>query len=488
MAIRQLLLHLIVLVVCAIGLVNPVIGLYGYVWYSLMRPDVLAWAEGMYPHSVTIAIITLLGVWRYVPNYIHWLRNPFVLLVLLLQVPILLSNVMAPYPHLAWEPYWRFTRILLMCLMIPLFIQKLIDFHRLMLLMVGCLMFIGFKYGLFGLRMGGIHLDVGYGGFMSDNNTLAMALVMALPMAWYARGIVEEKWAKTLLLGGCFFTIAAIVMSHSRAAALTLGLVYLLISFRSKYKLITLAIIVMLSFPALYLVQDSFTKRMQTLENPEEEGSAAARIEYAKAAVRMWKDYPVFGVGFGTHNWVRISGVYLGHANMRRHVVHNNYLQMLVDSGTPALIILCAQIFGGIWWLGKSARRMTRLFPGESKENYPIMLQMSLIAFAFCSIFASRTEYDFYYYLIMCCGCWWIVEKNELLPLAAHRAAEGATGATAGEQTPRMAPSPVGTWQPAPAMVGPARTLRDADPQLTGPIPKGWRRPFTSSRLAKKES
>lgn len=481
-------LHFTVLVVCAVGLVNPVIGLYGYVWYSLMRPDVLAWSEGMYPHSVTIAVVTLLGVWRFVPNYIHWLRNPFVLLVLVLQVPILLSNVMAPYPNLAWDPYLRFSRILLMCLMIPLFIQRLLDFHRLMLLMVGCLMFVGFKYGLFGLRRGGIHLDVGYGGFMSDNNTLAMALVMALPMAWYARGVVTQKWAKMTLLGCCFFTVAAIVMSHSRAAALTLALVYLVIAAKSKYKLITLAVIVMLSFPAVYLVQDSFKKRMQTLENPNEEGSAAARIEYAKAAVRMWKDYPVFGVGFGTHNWVRISGIYLGHANMRRHVVHNNYLQMLVDSGTVAFLILCAQIFGGIWWLGKSARRMTKLFPGEGKENYPIMLQMALIAFAFCSLFASRTEYDFYYYLIMCCGCWWIVEKNELLPLAAQRDAR-AEGAQAMPQRPvSPATVPVSTWQPVGATIGPARTLRDADPELTGPIPKGWRRPFTSSRLAKKES
>lgn len=483
---RQLVLHLVVLGVCAAGLVNPVIGLYGYVWYSLMRPDVLAWAEGLYPHSITLAVVTLLGVWRFVPNYSHWLRNPFVLLVLLLQVPILLSNLMAPFPDLAWAPYWRFTRILLMCLVIPLFIQTLKDFHRLMLLMVGCLMFIGFKYGLFGLRMGGIKLDIGYGGFMSDNNTLAMALVMALPMAWYARGIVEQKWAKMALLIGCFFTIMAIVMTHSRAAALTLALVYLVIAARSKYKLVTLAVVVTISLPGLYLVRDSFKARMKTLENPEEEGSAAARMEYARAAVRMWKDYPLFGVGFGTHNWVRLSGAYLGHTNERRHVVHNNYLQMLVDSGTPALLILCAQLFGGIWWLGRSARRMTRLFPGEGKENYPIMLQMSLIAFAFCSIFASRTEYDFYYYLIMCCGCWWIVEKNELLPMAAmgrSHAVQQASSEMASRQTPAM----VGTWHPVPAMVGPARTLRDADPSVTGPIPKGWRRPFTSSRLAKKE-
>lgn len=477
---RQLLLHLVVLGVCALGLLNPLTGLYGYIWYSLMRPDVLAWSEGMFPHSMTLAIITLLGVWRFVPNVQFWLKNPFVQLLLLLQVPILLSIAMAPVPMLAWEPYARFLRILAMCLIIPLYIQTENDFRRLVLLMVGCLMFIGVKYGAYGVRMGGVHLNDGYGGFMSDNNTLSMALVMMLPMGWYARSLVSQRWAQLVLLGGCFFTIVAIVMSHSRAAALTLGLVYLMIAARSKYKLLTLAVIVLLSFPAVYLVQDSFKARLKTLENPEEEGSAASRIEYAKAAVRLWQDYPVFGVGYGTQNWVRMSGNYLGYANMKRHVVHNNYLQMLVDSGTPALLVLLAQLWGGIWWLGRSARRMKILFPGENKEAYPIMLQVSLIAFSFCSLFASRTDYDYYYYLIMCCGCWWIVEKNELLPLAAARAARAAGPAEAQAQAPSM----VNTWQPV-AVIGPARTLRDADPAVTGPIPKGWRRPFQSQRLAK---
>ncbi len=455
------------------------IALYGYVWYSLMRPDVLAWSEGMYPHSITIAIVTLLGVWRYIPNFQHFLKNPFVLSLVLLQIPLILSCVASPNPSLCWDIYFRYAKVMVMGLLIPLYVQTEAEFRKLMLVIVGCLGFVGFKYGIFGLRHGGIHISEGYGGFMSDNNTLAMALVMALPMIWYARGMVERQWIRAGMILVCFLTIAAIVMSHSRAAALTLVLVYLCIAARSKYKLLTLGVVLALSAPAVILVQDTFYKRMKTLENPDQEGSAHQRMAYARAAVNMWKDYPLFGVGFGTENWIRMSGPYLGHANLRKHVVHNNYLQMAVDSGTFALAILLVQLFGSIIWLGRSAGRMRRLFPGQGKEAIPIMMQVALIAYSFCSIFASRTDYDFYYYLIMCCGCWYIVEQTELLPFAAKQAA--------GEIKVReAAPAglPVSTWQPV-AMVGPARVLRDADVQLTGPIPKGWRRPFNSSRLEK---
>ncbi len=410
---RVILLHLSAMGFCVAGLINPVIGLLGYMWYSLMRPDALAWTEGQYPYSLMLAAVTLFGAWRYAGNLGGWITNPFVWSLLLMQPPILLSILYAPKPDLAWAAYGKFFKILVICLLIPLLVQTEKHLRWVLLLMVVSLGTLGFKFGLFGLRSGGVHIETGLGGFMSDNNTLAMALVMAFPMIWFARGLVEEKWQKTALVVVAFTTVVAVIMSHSRAAALTLGVVYLFMSARSKHKVAMAMMAVILSLPAVYLVKDSFFKRMKTLENPEAEGSAKERMGYARAAVKMWKDYPAFGVGFGTENWALLSSGYLGRKNVQGHVVHNNYLQTAVDSGTAAFVLLCLQLFGAIGWLGLSAGRMRRLAP--DKEVYPRMLQLALIAFSFCSLFASRTDYDFYYYLIMATGSWMIVERNEIL-------------------------------------------------------------------------
>ena len=65
---RVILLHLSAMGFCVAGLINPVIGLLGYMWYSLMRPDALAWTEGQYPYSLMLAAVTLFGAWRYAGN------------------------------------------------------------------------------------------------------------------------------------------------------------------------------------------------------------------------------------------------------------------------------------------------------------------------------------------------------------------------------------------------------------------------------------
>lgn len=469
--------------ICVGGLLNPVIALLGYMWYSLMRPDALAWREGLYPYSLIFAVVTLLGSWRYLPNLGGWVKNPFVWSLLWLQVPMVLSIQFALDPKLASDAYMKYLRILVVCLMIPLFIQSEKYFRWMMLTIVISLGTLGLKFGLFGLRSGGVVIDTGLGGFMSDNNTLAMALVMGFPMIYYARGIVEKQWQKIALLGAAFTTVVAVIMSHSRAAALTLGLVYLFMAWRSKHKIAMAVMAVVLSMPALYLVRESFVKRMQTLENPEAEGSASVRMEYARTAVKVWKDYPVIGVGFGTENWVKISPRYLGRVNHQGHVIHNNYLQMAVDSGTGAFLILVVQLFGAIWWLGRSAKRMRKLAP--EKEAYPRMLQLALVAFSFCSLFASRTDYDFYYYLIMATGSWMIVERSEVLaairsgasnPVAASANAVPVTpspdpdrGGNGGRRPGSFIPSPsvAGGWFQQPVTVGPAAYARTPVPRLS---------------------
>lgn len=485
---RVLILHLSAMGICVGGLLNPVIALLGYMWYSLMRPDALAWREGFYPYSLIFAVVTLFGSWRYLPNIANWVKNPFVWSLLLLQIPMILSIQFAIDPALAIDPYMKYLRILAVCLMIPLFIQSEKDFRWMMLTIIISLGTLGLKFGVFGLRSGGTVISTGLGGFMSDNNTLAMALVMAFPMIYYARGIVDKPWQKTALLGAAFTTVVAIIMSHSRAAALTLGVVYLFMAWRSKHKVAMIVMAVVLSFPAIYLVRDSFVKRMQTLENPEEEGSAAIRMEYARAAVKVWKDYPLLGVGFGTLNWVKVSPTYLGRVNHQGHVVHNNYLQMAVDSGTSAFLILVLQVFGSIWWLGRSAKRMRKLAP--EKEVYPRMLQLAMVAFSFCSLFASRTDYDFYYYLIMATGSWMIVERQEILATVRGRVPVGglAEGPAGPPNGPGPDPGPGGRrWRPGqtnpvpatsgimglqPAVIGPAAYFQPSAPRSSPVAPR----------------
>jgi hypothetical protein len=94
-------------------------------------------------------------------------------------------------------------------------------------------------------------------------------------------------------------------------------------------------------------------------------------------------------------------------------VAHNSYLQMLVDSGIFAFLIYCGLLFGSIFWLGKSAKFVRSVYPGQ--ELIPIALQTSLLAYAAGASFYSHQRYDLFYILLLTTAAWYQIQKTELL-------------------------------------------------------------------------
>lgn len=409
---RELLLLAIVIPLCCVALVKPRLGLYGYLWFALMRPDVLAWSSTTIPYSLALAVSTLLGSLPYVSGLGVLFSNPLARWLLLLQIPVGVSVLSAQVPALSAYPYSVYVRLILMALLILRYVQTEQHLRQLVVLIAFSLGFLGSKFGVYGLLHGGVRLMGGYEGTMlSDNNTLALALAMAIPLCWYSRALVSARWAKLMFLGMVFANIAAIIMTHSRGAAVSLLAAFLLIIWRAKRRLAILALLAVLCAPALYMMRTSYFDRLATLQNPEEDASAYSRLEYQKAALAMWKDYPWFGVGFGMNNYVRLVPQYLGRNDI--HVAHNTYLQMLVDSGVFAFLIYVGLLVAVLVWLGKSAKETRQTMP--SLEVYPMALQASLAAFAVGSTFVSRVEFDLFYILLAAAASWQIVYREQTL-------------------------------------------------------------------------
>jgi probable O-glycosylation ligase (exosortase A-associated) len=409
---REIIVAATVAALCMIAPFNPRIGVLSYVWFSLMRPDILAWATGK-PYSYALAIAALCGCIRLAPRTLLWFRNPITVGLLMLMIPIGLSAVYAIQPDLSAQPLLEYGQIVLMALLVPLVIRSLDDLKWLLVIMAFSIGAVGFKFGAFGLAAGGTRFNGGIGGLMSDNNTMATGLAMGIPLCWCAFMVINSKVIKAgfgvLLVG----SISAIVMTHSRGGALAAGAVLLMIAFRSKRRLITFALLSVATVPAVYLVKDTYFDRLGTLEHVDAESSAASRIVLAKAAVAIWRDYPVLGVGFGGLNERRIVGDYVEGGGHSDYMIHNTYLQMLVDSGTFAFIIYVCLLFGTILWLWISARRVRLCNPGQ--EIYPLALQTSLIAFAVGTISLSQIRFDFFYYVLTTVAAWRCVEVSTSL-------------------------------------------------------------------------
>src|ERR1019366_4188779 len=283
-------------------------------------------------------------------------------------------------------------------LLIPLLVRQEEHFRNLFLIMAFSLGFLGSKLGYWGVLHGGVHLTEGWGGMLSGNNEIALAMAMAVPLCWYARRLEIPRWAKWMFLVMTFGCIATVVMSHSRGGAVALVAALLFIVLREQRRVAVMVVFAALVAPSVYLVKDSYLARLETLQSPMEESSAASRIEYAQAAFAMWKDYPILGVGYGQENYVRLSAQYLGRD--AQQVVHNTYMQVLVDSGIFAFLMFIGLMLFTVIWLGMKARKLRGTYP--TMRLYLLALQAAIAAFGVGCTFGSREGYDFYYILIMC--------------------------------------------------------------------------------------
>ncbi len=454
MGIRFLIVISTVIGICLLSPLRPVLGLYGYYWFAMMRPDILSWA-GPNRYSFLLAGVTLLSnlpaILRRLPLLVlnSILRN---LLLFLLVVTI--SVVVAVDPSLCFERYGQFLRILLMALVIPLIVSTEDRLRWLLVVIAGSLGLLGSKFGLWGLIRGGVAFSEGYGGMLSDNNTMALAFAMAVPLCWFSRLLVPWKLARLGFMALAVCSLAAVAFSHSRGGVLAAGAGLLMIVLSERRKVLAMLMLAGAAAGIAYLVWDTLGSRMSTLKSPEMEASARSRIDLAKAAPKIWKDYPLFGVGFTESNQQRLIFKYVPPqyaAEYAGKVLHNNWLQILVDSGIFAFLIYVWLLFSCIIRTWLAGRRLSRA-GAAAEAAIPQMIAVTLGVFAVGSTFLSRTTFDLYYVLLCAAAAWFEIRKTKELAEASPQAALDHAGIPA----PVPAP-PQGSGIPTSAASTPGR-------------------------------
>jgi probable O-glycosylation ligase (exosortase A-associated) len=404
---REWMLLAAVGVACGAALVNPRVGLYAYIGFALLRPDALAWSEGRYPYSLALVGATLLSSIRHAGDLPDLVVNPVARGFLLLQVPIALSVVFSLEPSFSYGPYRLYIGIAAISCSIPLLIRTERELKNLLEVMGLSMGLLAIKFAVYGLRSPGVRFEKGWVGLLADNNDLALALVMTLPLCWYMGTMVQARWLKGICLAMALSSGLVVVMTRSRGGTLALVAVLLLMTLRAKRKIIGVLLLSVLAGVALYVGGDAYLQRLATLRNPQADASAVNRMYVAGESIRVWQEYPWGGVGFGGQVFQRLE---LPLRSDVRPVAHNTYLEMLVDSGIFAFLFYTALLLGTIAWLGRSARQTKAHCLGM--EVYPLAIQTSLVGFAVGATFLSRVGFDYQYFLLMSAGSWWEIEKQ----------------------------------------------------------------------------
>lgn len=397
---RDLLLALIVFSSLPLALVRPHIGILVFNWLSLMNPHRLTWG---FAYNMRVAVITgvvTLFAWlfsrepKYPPNVAPvWILGLF-------TAWLTLCTVLALRPDLAWVKWEQVIKILVMTFVAMCLLKSRERIHLMVWVAALSLGFYGIRGGIFTILTGGQWRVYGpEGSFIEDNNQLALALVMILPLLWYLQATTATRWIRWGLWGAAGLTIVAIAGTYSRGGVLALAVVAAVLLWRSRNRLATFALLFAVIGGLFLFKPEQWFNRMQSITEYQTDESTRGRFDAWTFAYRVAQQRPLTGGGFSVfYHQEYFRSLVPGGMSPRN--AHSIYFEVLGESGFVGLGIFLMLGLSCLMTCGW-VRRRTRDRPDLAWAHIlASMLQVSLIGYATAGAFLNLGFFDLYYTLV----------------------------------------------------------------------------------------
>jgi probable O-glycosylation ligase (exosortase A-associated) len=272
--------------------------------------------------------------------------------------------------------------------------------HGLVWMIVVSLGFYGLKGGVFTLTHGGNNHVLGPPGtFISDNNALALALCMTLPLMRYLQIHSSRKIVRTGLGVGMALTGVAVLGTYSRGGLIGLTIVGMALLVKSRHKITILLALATIGAAALHFMPPEWSARMDTLQDAKQTDSGETRIQSWKFATNVAIHRPLIGGGFDVYLSEATWSAYAPEGSIPR-AVHSIYFRTLGEQGFVGLLLFLGLLFS-TWRNCAKVRKRTRGDPEQSWAfDLASMLQASLLAFMASGAFLPMSYFDLAYQLM----------------------------------------------------------------------------------------
>jgi probable O-glycosylation ligase (exosortase A-associated) len=378
---------------------QPWIGVLMFSWISYMNPHRYAWGPAReFPVAMVVALATLIGL-VLTRDKSPMPKDKTVVLMVTLWATFIFSTLFAFNEVEAFPHFIQVSKIWLMVLVSTVLINSPRKLRYLLLVIAISLGLIGIKGGLWALATGGGQRVYGPDGtFIGDNNNIALAFNMGLPLMFYLAKDEANFWLKSFLRVAFGFTIIGIIFTYSRGGFLALAVVGVLLMFKARYKSIAILTVGVALVIGMFLIPAKWTSRINTIETYDEDESVQGRFDAWKMSWKLALDRPLVGGGFDMF----IPTVYARYSDDPTNArdVHSIYFEMLGEHGFIALIFFLLLIGGTItstMGLKKLLRRNPQI---QWAQYYPDMLQVSVIAYLVGGTFLGQAYFDMFYQLV----------------------------------------------------------------------------------------
>jgi probable O-glycosylation ligase (exosortase A-associated) len=364
-----------------------------------MNPHRLTWSFAFaFPFAAIVGLATIVGVlfWKE-PKRIPW--TPLTVIWLLFVAWMCFTTLFALVPHDAYPEWERAMKIQLMAFLTIMLMGTRERLNALVWVIVLSIGFYGVKGGIFTILTGGRYMVWGpEGTFISGNTSIALALVMILPLMRYLQLTSSNRWLRYGLGIAMGLTSLAVISSYSRGAFLAVLAMGLFLLLKSRRRVV-LILALLLMIPMVYsFMPDRWFERMQTIQTYEEDASALGRINAWWFAFNVAKERPIVGGGYRVFD----KKLFYQYAPDPEdfHDAHSIYFEVLGEHGFVGLGLFLALGFLAL----RTAARVVRETKTQPNLNWArdlvSMLQVSMIGYAVGGAFLGLAYFDLYYHLI----------------------------------------------------------------------------------------
>ncbi len=411
---RDIVIVLAVLWIIPKALKHPAIGILGWVWISVMNPHRLAWGFAYnFPFAMVMALVTLLGL-VFTRDRRQFPVTPATVALILFMISMNVDSLFAIHFDQLYASWSKIMKVLFMTLIALMVIVTREQIRALVWTLVVSLGYYGTKGGLFTLLTGGSFTVWGpSGSYIEENNSLALATIMLIPLLRYLQLTEQNVWVKRGLLVSMVLCGVSAIGSYSRGALIAIAFMMLFLWFKSPRKLPQAMLVVILVPLVLVFMPQKWEDRMHTIQTYDQDASALGRLNAWAMAWNLALDRPLTGGGFEIYD----PEVFARYAPEPKnvHAAHSIYFQVLGEHGFPGLLFFLAIGFY-TWRCGSWIIRETKDKPEWQWANLLArMIQVSQIAYATGGAFLSLAYFDVPYYLVV------LMEATRRCVILSHR-------------------------------------------------------------------
>lgn len=265
-------------------------------------------------------------------------------------------------------------------------------------------------FGLVELKSGTIYGDVSMpraaGPPVSDPNFYARILLMTIPLSVVMAFLEKRPRRRLAYAAAAAITTAATLVTYSRGAMLTLGVMAVLLALALRVKVRHIAMGGVAGIFLLLLLPGAITRRLVTIEAllPDHNSGAAYDSSLAQrelltmSGVAMFEAHPWFGVGAGHYAWyfpqfseqVGSSWIDYVETGVDRYP-HSFYVEVACETGLLGLSMILSAVLAAFLTLYLS--RAELLYDGDREHAMlASALAVSIAGYLIASVFLHETH------------------------------------------------------------------------------------------------